>query len=498
MQKSLVVVPLTALALQLGCANDVEGDLGEVMGSAGAVDATGDQAMTDACAAGPTVKGIDVSYYQGNIDWAQARADGVEFAFIRVSDGTGFLDPKFQRNWAEAKAKGVRRGAYQFFRSNQSPEAQADLLIAEVGALEPGDLPPVIDVETRDGQSAATIRNKVGRWLDRVEAALGVRPIIYTGPYFWRDRVDGDAFGDHPLWIAHYGTRCPLVPEPWTEWAFHQHTASGRVRGIRGNVDMNVFNGSRGELAALAVGAAPPPPPPPEPDECLPIGPEGRVIDDGGACFAAGGDPRWLTRVQGSGHEGDLTMTGTTSAPQAENHGEWTLHFVEEGTYELEVYVDGRHGTSRQARYRVTHADGTTDAVIDQSVSSGFVSLGAYHFRFGAGQKLRLDDNTGESTTLNRSIVFDALRVTRLDDSTPPPAVDECPRLEVFGTGGTLNVRQDPSTSRAAIGRLDDGSVVDRLETVTGEEIEGNTTWHRITDGQVTGYVTDVYVRCTQ
>lgn len=502
--RSPLLIPLAALALQLACANDVEEEHGAVMGAAGAVDATDDQAMTTSCASGATIKGIDVSYYQENIDWAQVRADGVEFAFIRVSDGVGFADPKFERNWTEARAKGVRRGAYQFFRSNESPEAQADLLISKIGRLEAGDLPPVIDVETTDGQRAATIRDRVGRWVARVEAALGVRPIIYTGPYFWRDRVASADFVDHPLWIAHYGTECPLVPAPWTRWTFHQHSDSGRVRGIRGKVDMNLFSGSREQLAALAVAEsgpaqpAPQPVPPPDEEECATVPPQGRIIDDGSACFVVGGDPRWLQRVTNRGHGGDLVKTGTTSAAVVENFGEWHLSFQEGGTYEIEVYIDDVVATSRQARYRITHADGTTDAIVDQANAAGFVSLGAYRFQAGGNQKLRLNDNTGEASSLGRSIVFDALRVTRLDDSVPPPVVDECPRLEVYGTGTVLNVRPEPNTTRPAIAELEDGDIVDRLATVTGQVIDGNTTWHYVTNGAVTGYVSDAFVRCTQ
>lgn len=502
MRTTLMIASLSLLSLA-ACVNDV--DAGDAMGAVGDVPGSDTQGMTNQCAAGSTVKGIDVSYYQGNIDWQAAKNDGVEYAFIRVSDGTGFTDPKFDRNWAEAKRVGVRRGVYQFFRSNQDPIAQANLLLSKMGPLQPGDLPPVIDVESMDGQSASTVRTKVGRWLDHVEAELGVRPIIYTGPYFWRDNVGGPDMDDHPLWVAHYGTSCPLVPPTWTRWAFHQHTSSGRVSGISGNVDMNKFNGTRAQLAALGFGGTPTEPPaPPTADECAatPVAAQGStVIDDGTPCFKAGGNPQWLTRVTTRGHNGDLIMTGTTSSSSVENFGEWTINVTVEGTYEIEAYVDEVKATSRTARYRVTHADGTTDAVINQSTAAGFVSLGAYRFRTGAGQKVRLNDNTGEAGSLNRDIVLDAVRVTRLDDTAPeppPPADDECPRLEVFGTDSVLNVRPEPNTNRAAIGTLDDGSVVDRLQTVTGSSIQGNTTWHKITDGEITGYVTDVFVRCTE
>lgn len=490
---------LPLLALGAGaCANEV-GDEGAVM-SAGDVGSETEQAFSRTCAAGPTVKGIDVSYWQSNVDWPRVAEDGVKFAFIRVSDGLNHVDTKFERNWAGARDQGILRGAYQFFRSNQDPIAQANLLIEKVGQLEAGDLPPVIDVESRDGQSAATIRRKVGQWLDHVEAALGVRPIVYTGPYFWRDQVSGADFDDHPLWIAHYGTSCPYVPPTWTSWTFHQHSSSGRVRGISGNVDMNVFNGTLNELLALTAGGTPvptpPPPPPPADEACAVLDPAGGIIDDGGPCFVAGGDPRWLESVSSAGYDGDLITTGTTASSTTENYGEWTLKVAEEGTYELEVWIDASRPTSRQARYRVTHADGSTDATINQYSSSGWVSIGAYRLRTGAGQRVRLNDNTGENSSYGRDLAFDAMRVSRVDDSAPP--AEECPRVEVYGTGGYVNVRPAPNTTRAAIGRLEDGDIVDRLDTVTGQDVEGNSTWYRVTDGQVTGYITAAYARCVE
>jgi GH25 family lysozyme M1 (1,4-beta-N-acetylmuramidase) len=251
MKKLIAVASLFSL---LGCRN-VVGDEGGVMGAGDVLWST-ESAMTSKCAAEGTVKGIDVSYYQGTIDWADVKRDGVKYAFIRVSDGTGFYDSKFERNWREARAKGVMRGVYQFFRSDEDAIAQADLLIDAVGgALAEGDLPPVIDVESTDGRSASQIAAKVRQWSNRIEDKLGVKPFIYTGPYFWRDNVNGADMNDHKLWVAHYGTSCPLVPPTWTRWTFHQHTSSGRVDGIAGNVDMNRFNGSLADLQALTVPA---------------------------------------------------------------------------------------------------------------------------------------------------------------------------------------------------------------------------------------------------
>ncbi|MDP2341618.1 MAG: GH25 family lysozyme [Deltaproteobacteria bacterium] len=251
--RSTTLSALIALGL-VACANDVvdAADEGAVM--AAGVDATEEEALSSDCADGATVKGIDVSYYQGTIDWNRVANDGVKYAFIRVSDGAGYRDSKFDANWRGAKAQGVLRGAYQYFRSDEDAIRQADLLIEKVGGrLGPGDLPPVIDVESTDGQSRATIVRKVKQWLDRVEDKLGVRPIVYTGPYFWQDNVAADV-DSHPLWVAHYGTSCPLVPPTWNRWTFHQYSSTGGVSGIGGNVDMNRFNGTLAELRRLEAG----------------------------------------------------------------------------------------------------------------------------------------------------------------------------------------------------------------------------------------------------
>lgn len=205
------------------------------------------------CAQGVTTPGIDVSYYQGVIDWARVKAGGTAFAFIRLSDGARFRDPKFASNWDGAKAAGVIRGAYQFFRPNQSVEAQAQLVVSAIGRYQPGDLPPVLDVEATGGLSASNIAGKIKIWHDLVKAGTGATPIIYTGKYFWRDEVGGSkAFSDNVLWIAQYTPKCPDLPLPWSRWTFWQNTDKGTVDGIRGKVDLDKFNGTLAQLQSFA------------------------------------------------------------------------------------------------------------------------------------------------------------------------------------------------------------------------------------------------------
>lgn len=204
-----------------------------------------------ACQQGPVTRGIDVSYYQESIQWKRVRRAGVLFAFVRVSDGSTINDPYFTKNWLEARKAGVLRGAYQYFRPDESATAQADVMIAAL-ASDPGELPPVIDVETDGGKSPQKIARAVQAWVERVRDKLGVEPIIYTGPDFWRNKVGAADLTTQPLWVAHYIDRCPTVPPPWTAWTFWQHTDTGKVPGITGNVDLDVFAGTYEQLEEFA------------------------------------------------------------------------------------------------------------------------------------------------------------------------------------------------------------------------------------------------------
>lgn len=190
------------------------------------------------------VQGYDVSVYQGNFDWAAAKARGRVFGIARVSNGTGIIDETFPRNWAEMKKHGFIRGGYQYFRPGQDAAAQAKLMIDKLGRLGPGDLPAMIDVEQTDGQSPATIVAKVKTWMQLVEAGTGKRPIIYTGAYFWQDQVGDDkSLGDYPLVIPNYtSTDCPLLPGGWTDWLIWQYSDGNN------KLDHDVFNGSLADL----------------------------------------------------------------------------------------------------------------------------------------------------------------------------------------------------------------------------------------------------------
>lgn len=374
---------------------------------------TVDQAAT-VCGVGPTVKGIDVSYYQGTINWTAVKNDGVTYAFIRVSDGLNTLDSKFSANWSGSRGAGIYHGAYQFFRPSQDPIAQADLLLSKIGnTIAADDLPPVIDVEATDGKTPAQVAAGVHAWVEHVTQALGRRPIIYTGKYFWQDNVGDADETASPLWHAQYtSAACPNIADAWPDWAIWQYSSSGSVAGISGNVDMDRWNG---DLASLQAFLGPPTPPEP----CAQIAADGGTIDDGDPCFAEGGPLASMRHVTDAGDDGDLVWTHTTEDPDEANFAQWNLDFAEAGHYQLEVYTDARYAQSKLADYLVHTADGDTSVTIDQTSVDGWQVLGTFAFAAGPDQYVHLGDNSGEPLADNVQMVFDAVRVTRTDYSGP-------------------------------------------------------------------------------
>ena len=208
------------------------------------------------CPEGETIEGIDVSVWQGgSVNWSAVAGSGIKFAFARASYGTN-KDTHFDTNWPKMKAAGLVRGAYQYWLPSKDPIAQAQAMLDIMGPLDPGDLPPVVDVEQTDGLSSSEIVARLTQWIAHVESAIGRKPIIYSGKYFWQDNVKSAAFVDYPLWIPNYSLSCPdLANGYWTNWHFFQYTDTGSVPGVSGNVDRNQFNGSLDDLLAFANGS---------------------------------------------------------------------------------------------------------------------------------------------------------------------------------------------------------------------------------------------------
>lgn len=201
-----------------------------------------------------SIHGIDVSRYQDLIAWEEVKKMSVGdirlgFAFIKATEGIGNTDPQFRRNWKRAQSNGIVRGAYHFFIASKDGKMQAENFIKRV-ELEPGDLPPVLDVEQRNGVSKTQLQREVKKWLQTVESYYGVKPIIYTNVDFYKQNLGSD-FDGYPLWVAHYYQReQPRITRDWTFW---QHNDQGNVNGITARVDFNVFRGDSIEFRSMLV-----------------------------------------------------------------------------------------------------------------------------------------------------------------------------------------------------------------------------------------------------
>lgn len=206
--------------------------------------------------AGYTIHGLDVSHHQGNIDWEQvatttiSRDARVEFVFVKATEGKSHLDRKFQRNFRKAGQYGLMRGAYHYFSPEVSGDEQARYFMDNV-QLEDGDLPPVLDIEELGALTPKKLRKEALEWLRLTEQRYGATPIIYTGLKFKQTYLDTPEFRRYPFWIAHYYVKHPRFNGQWKFW---QHTDVGRIEGIRGKVDMNVYNGSMYDLRKLTIG----------------------------------------------------------------------------------------------------------------------------------------------------------------------------------------------------------------------------------------------------
>ncbi len=199
------------------------------------------------------VHGIDVSRYQGEIDWRTVRNAGVAFAFIKATEGGDHKDPFFERNWHAAKAAGIPRGAYHFVYWCRPAIEQVKWYIENV-PKDPSALPPVLDVEW-NGHSktcpvkvpAAEARAGMDAILKMLEAHYRKKPIIYTDFTFYMDVLSDGTFQNYPLWVRsiHKAKGHPAHRWGSRPWHFWQYTEKKRIPGIRADVDANAFHGSR-------------------------------------------------------------------------------------------------------------------------------------------------------------------------------------------------------------------------------------------------------------
>ena len=207
---------------------------------------------------GYEIHGIDISHHQGRIDWRTLRDKGlinetpIRFIMIKATEGASRVDQNFADNFHQAREYGFTRGAYHFYSVYSPAEKQAAFYIKHA-KLENGDLPHVLDVEHKPkNQTDEEFAASILKWLDIVEKHYGVKPIIYTYYKFKMRYLNDPVFDSYPYWIAHY-----YVDEVEYEgaWKFWQHTDAGRLPGIKGQVDFNIYNGSFYDLRKMTIGA---------------------------------------------------------------------------------------------------------------------------------------------------------------------------------------------------------------------------------------------------
>lgn len=205
---------------------------------------------------GYSIHGIDVSHHQGDIDWekvsnAQIDKEPVAFVVIKATEGKSHLDVNFNENFYEARQYGLVRGAYHYFAPSVSGREQAKYYLHQVH-LDEGDMPPILDIEECGKLTPEQLRREALEWLKEVEDCYEVAPVIYTGLKFKQKYLSTPEFDRYPFWIAHYYVKEVGYTGKWRFW---QHTDLGKVDGIKGPVDLDVYNGSMYDLRHFLIGS---------------------------------------------------------------------------------------------------------------------------------------------------------------------------------------------------------------------------------------------------
>ena len=202
-----------------------------------------------------SIHGIDVSYYQGKIDWKKVKhmhedSVHISFAFIKATEGIIQVDPYFQRNWRECPKAGIICGAYHYFRPEMNGKWQARFFLQNV-KTKSGDLPMAVDIEQLEGVSPDVMRTALKVFLKFITIETNIKPIIYSDLKFYNDNLSG-YFSDYSIWLAHY-SEPDLEAEKAIKWSFWQHNNKASVNGINGAVDFDVFKGDSLAFRKLLV-----------------------------------------------------------------------------------------------------------------------------------------------------------------------------------------------------------------------------------------------------
>jgi GH25 family lysozyme M1 (1,4-beta-N-acetylmuramidase) len=315
---------------------------------------------------GTWLEGIDVSHWQGTINWASV-APYKQFAIMKATESTIYVDSQYATNHASARANGIRTGAYHFAQPSTTAGeavAEADWFTSHAN-LQAGDLNPALDLEVANGLSTTALQTWVKTWLDRVYATTGMRPMVYTSPSFWRNAMgDTSAIADAGysiLWVAHWFVTSPSVPaNNWggKGWTFWQYDDCGSVPGVPGCVDLDRFNGT--DLTKVTYGA----------NFTVAAAPASQSVRQGGAASIAIAINRtWFTlpinlSVSGApaGTAVSLAATTTASAATLTVYTSRTGTVTPVGSYPLTITANA-NGVTRTTTATMTVFDGVAPTV---------------------------------------------------------------------------------------------------------------------------------------
>lgn len=205
------------------------------------------------------VRGVDVSHYQGDIDWEKMSDENIDFAYIKATEGSSHVDEKFRMNWKNIEQTNLYYGAYHFFSFDSAGETQAQNYISTVGSLD-GKLIPVVDVEyygDKESRKKELDREAITRELDVLLRALEeeyrIKPILYTTYSAYHDFIEG-SFDEYGLWIRNvYYTPDIGMKGRWFYWQYTDRTKFDAYAGEEPYIDMNVFAGSRAEFSEMVL-----------------------------------------------------------------------------------------------------------------------------------------------------------------------------------------------------------------------------------------------------
>ncbi|MRX49345.1 glycoside hydrolase [Paracoccus sp. S-4012] len=254
MRQLIAILTMLTLVVVAGCARTPPRGPGGAVHVGGTVPELGDTAPHAWIGGHPynhQVHGVDVSRWQGDLDWARMRQAGVSFAFIKSTEGGDHSDPMFRRYWAETRAAGIPRGAYHYYYFCRTGREQAEWFIRNV-PRERGALPPVIDLEWTASRTcprrppSAEVQREAAEFMDILHRHYGQRPIIYTTVDFYRDSALRN--WREEFWLRSVAGH-PNVVYPGQNWSFWQYTGTGTAPGARGNIDLNAFAGNRTQWA---------------------------------------------------------------------------------------------------------------------------------------------------------------------------------------------------------------------------------------------------------